>query len=117
MTGSTLRPSCSGRMPRIHWLIATRFQAAVPVSQEFFASPCVGASRPAIVWAYTYGSQRWTSELLAGAGVDPQVVLSAASPSPAIASAIISQGFVWQNTLAFSLYPGGYEVISPSSIR
>ena len=27
-------------------MIATRFQAAVPVSHEFFASPCVGASRP-----------------------------------------------------------------------
>ncbi len=61
--GSTRSPSCSGRMPRIHWLIATKFQAAVPVSHEFFASPSVGASRPAIIWAYTYGSQRWTSEI------------------------------------------------------
>ena len=51
ITGSTRRPSCSGRMPRIHWLIATMFQAAVPVSHEFLASPWVGASRPAIIWA------------------------------------------------------------------
>ena len=51
MTGSTRSPSCSGRMPRIHWLMATMFQAAVPVSHEFLASPCVGASRPAIIWA------------------------------------------------------------------
>ena len=42
-------------------MIATRFQAAVPVSHEFFASPCVGASRPAIICAWTYGSQRWSS--------------------------------------------------------
>jgi hypothetical protein len=32
-------------------VIATKFQAAVPVSQEFFASPGVGASRPAIICA------------------------------------------------------------------
>ena len=51
ITGSTRRPSCSGRMPRIHWLIATMFQAAVPVSHEFLASPWVGASRPAIICA------------------------------------------------------------------
>jgi len=44
-------PSKLGRMPRIHWLMATKFQAAVPVSHEFLASPCVGASRPAIIWA------------------------------------------------------------------
>ncbi len=43
--------------------MATMFQAAVPVSHEFLASPCVGASRPAIIWAYTYGSQRCTSEM------------------------------------------------------
>src|SRR5579872_4620060 len=48
-------PPNSARMPRIHWLIATRFHAAVPVSQEFFASPGVAASFPAIICAYTYG--------------------------------------------------------------
>ena len=49
--GSIRRPSCSGRIPTIHWLAATKFQAAVPVSHEFLASPWVGASRPAIIWA------------------------------------------------------------------
>jgi hypothetical protein len=39
------RPPCSGRMPRIHWVMATKFHAALPVSHEFFASPWVGASR------------------------------------------------------------------------
>jgi hypothetical protein len=48
-------------MPRIHCVTATYDHAAVPVSHEFFASPNVGASRPAIVCAYTYGSDRWTS--------------------------------------------------------
>ena len=41
-TGSTRSPVSSGRMPRIHWVMATKFHAAVPVSQEFFASPWVG---------------------------------------------------------------------------
>ena len=49
--GSIRSPSCSGRMPRIHWVIAMRFHAAEPVSQEFFASPGVAAAGPAIVWA------------------------------------------------------------------
>ena len=49
--GSIRKPSCSGRIPRIHWVIATKFHAAVPVSQEFFASPKLGASRPAIICA------------------------------------------------------------------
>ena len=62
-TGSMRSPSNSARMPRIHWVIATRFQAAVPVSQEFLASPWVGASLPAIICAYTYGSQRWMSAM------------------------------------------------------
>ena len=52
MTGSTLRPSSSGLMPRIHWVIATKFHAAVPVSQEFFASPWVGACRQAMICAW-----------------------------------------------------------------
>ena len=50
-TGSIRRPSCSARMPRIHWVMATKFQAAVPVSHEFLASPWAGASLPAIIWA------------------------------------------------------------------
>jgi hypothetical protein len=32
-------------------IAATKFHEAVPVSQEFFASPWVGASGPAIIWA------------------------------------------------------------------
>lgn len=52
-TGSMRSPSCSARMPRIHWVIATKFQAAVPVSHEFLASPQAGASIPAIICAYT----------------------------------------------------------------
>ena len=31
--------------------MAMKFQAAVPVSQVFFASPGVAASFPAIIWA------------------------------------------------------------------
>ena len=31
--------------------MATKFQAAVPVSHEFLASPGVAASLPAIIWA------------------------------------------------------------------
>ena len=37
--GLTLSPFQSGVIPRIYWLIATKFQAAVPVSHEFLASP------------------------------------------------------------------------------
>ena len=33
------------------WLATTKVHAAVPVSQEFFASPNVGESGPAIVCA------------------------------------------------------------------
>lgn len=44
-------PSCSARMPRIHCVTETSAHAAVPVSHEFFASPGVGASFPAIIWA------------------------------------------------------------------
>ena len=57
-------------------MIATRFHAAVPVSQEFFASPWVAASFPAIICAYTYGSQRCRSlSVLTGRRVDPPVVV------------------------------------------
>ena len=61
--GSTTRPSHPGRTPSRCWLTATKFHAAVPVSHEFLASPCRAASRPAIIWAYTYGSWRCTSEM------------------------------------------------------
>ena len=47
--GLTRSPSYSGRTPRRYWETATKFQAAVPVSQEFFASPCRTASLPAII--------------------------------------------------------------------
>ena len=36
----------------------TNVHAAVPVSQLFFASPNPGASAPAIICEYTYGSVR-----------------------------------------------------------
>jgi hypothetical protein len=35
------------------WEIATKFYAAVPVSDQFSASPYRGASFPAIIWAST----------------------------------------------------------------
>lgn len=61
-TGSTRSLSCSGRMLRIHLVIATKFEAAAPVSQEFFAaSPWLADAGPAIICAYTYGSERCTS--------------------------------------------------------
>ena len=60
-------------------MIATKFQAAEPVSHEFFASPCVGAALPAIICAYTYGSHRWMlGQLLPRRRIDPQVVLERA---------------------------------------
>jgi hypothetical protein len=34
----------------MYWETLTKVQAAVPVSQLFFASPCFGASLPAIIW-------------------------------------------------------------------
>ena len=42
--GSSFRPSYWGCTPRIPWLTDTKVQAAVPVSQAFFASPKTGAS-------------------------------------------------------------------------
>ena len=39
-----------GWMPRRYWLTLKNVQAAVPVSQLFFASPKVGASFPATIW-------------------------------------------------------------------
>src|SRR5690606_21974776 len=59
--GLTTSPSHSGRTPSRYWLTATKFHAAVPVSQLFFASPWRTASLPAIICAYTYGSSRWIS--------------------------------------------------------
>ena len=40
---------------------------------------------------------------------------NARSALPTIVSAITIHGFVWLKTPPFSLYPGGYELISPSS--
>ena len=79
MTGSTRRPSNSGRIPRIHWLIATRFQAAVPVSHEFFASPWVGASRPGDHLGVDIRLAAMDlGDRLASRRVDPQVVVERA---------------------------------------
>ena len=39
-------------MPKMYWLTLTKVHAAVPVSQLFFASPKVGASLPATIWAF-----------------------------------------------------------------
>ena len=49
MQGSIRSPSNVGLIPRIAWLILRKVQAAVPVSQLFFASPKLGASLPAII--------------------------------------------------------------------
>src|SRR5262245_54940129 len=116
MHASTRSPAYSGRIPRIHCVTATKLHAAVPVNHEFLASPGAAASRPAIVCAYTYGSQRCTSLWSSRAdGLINTYDSNARSPSPARTFAIVIHGFVWQKTLAFSLYPGGYELISPSS--
>ena len=48
--GVDLQPASVGWMPRMYWLTSTNVQAAVPVSQLFFASPKVAASRPATIW-------------------------------------------------------------------
>lgn len=51
MQGLIRRPFQSGQMPRMYWEILTKVHAAVPVSQLFFASPCLGASAPATICA------------------------------------------------------------------
>jgi hypothetical protein len=51
MHGATRSPPSSGRMPSMWLAIATQFQAAVPVSHEFLASPRRTASLPATIWA------------------------------------------------------------------
>ena len=48
--GVDLQPASVGWMPRMYWLTSTNVQAAVPVSQLFFASPKVAASQPATIW-------------------------------------------------------------------
>ena len=45
-----IRPARVGFTPRIAWEIDRKDQAAVPVSQEFLASPKLGASLPATIW-------------------------------------------------------------------
>ena len=47
--GSISSPASVGLTPRMAWEIYRKVQAAVPVSQEFFASPKLGASLPAII--------------------------------------------------------------------
>jgi hypothetical protein len=88
--------------------MATRFHAAEPVSQEFFASPGVAAAFPAIICAYTYGSQPWSSDRSSRAdGLILRYVSNARSALSIIVSAIAIHGFVWLKTAPFSLYPGG----------
>ena len=42
ITGATRRPSKVGRIPRIHWVAATKAHAAVPVSHALRAMPNCG---------------------------------------------------------------------------
>ena len=63
-----VRAAKSGRTPSRYCDTATKFQAAVPVSQEFLASPARTASFPAIICAYTYGSSLCTSEMASRSG-------------------------------------------------
>ena len=48
--GFTLNPFKVGSTPKMNWDTFKKVQAAVPVSQLFFASPNVLASFPAIIW-------------------------------------------------------------------
>ena len=59
--------------------MATKFHAAVPLSQEFLASPCVGASLPGDHLGVDVGLAAVDlRDPLAGRRVDPQVVVQGA---------------------------------------